>query len=404
MSSLSLRPSRKPEIRSCVLDILYLMFLFIGVVDSGPPLSKLPIDVTIIVGVILGLGMALTFASQSRIVFSQKSIFAQVLLFTLLGWLAMTLFWAPSNIAASAMLRAIIGVSVAFVYPIWMIGPDRDRLVRVLWFIAGFGVFLALAYGIYGYVPGIVPNRISLSRPIGLAAVILTVMAVGKKGRTSVVWGILALLLFIVLFQTGARGPTGASIIASCIAGVGMYLSRGEDRFPKQILEKVVLAISGIILMIPILTYQIESFPTMRRFSLLLEGGGPSLNNRVDFYTWSIKSWLSSPLSAVIGNGMGAFAESYSNASWYAYPHNIFVELAHGGGLVALVLFITFLTFVVRGSTSPPALKRPEHVTILGLATYMMINAQFSGDIYINKYLFSILGLLAVSSEMDRAI
>lgn len=401
MSSAPSWPHPDLRVRTAILDLFYLLFVFVGVLQAGPPLSLFPIDLTVLSAGVVIVGLGGTLARGQDLHITRQSLSAQILLFSLLGWFALSLLWATSSMTGvSVSSNRFFGLVIGFGYPVCVIGDDRRRIVRLLWFIAVLGIGLAALFFLYRQVPPMVPNRISISRPIGLAIVILTVRALTAKTQSALVWSGVVLVLFCVLFQTGSRAPAAGAVITAVLTG-GISLSARPGMTRTRLVGSAVATFGVVASTIVGLS---KSAPrTLERFLLLLQGGGASIQYRLDFYAWAIDSWLTSLASVAIGQGAGTFAANYTGPVSPNYPHNIFIELVHAGGLVALALFVSFLVISVRGVASKSALSRPEHIAIVGMAFFMFINAQFTGNLYINKYLFASLGLLVLSNGIENS-
>jgi hypothetical protein len=381
-------------------DSTYVIFLFIGVLEGGPPLSTFSIDFTVFFAAIVSVMLLVSVVVGSHRQFSRDILIAQGLLIGLLAWLAISLLWAPaSNVGPNRVIKAVVGLSIAFGYPIWMIGHDTYRIDRLLWIITGFGILLAVLFFIWDPILIVVPNRISLARPIGLATVILTARVITSQGRSTVIYVAIIPILIFALLKNGSRAPAGSAVI-SCGAIVvwGLINKRKIFNFSRWLL-----------LLIPVLIvffsdyFQSDTSSTVQRFMNLLNGGGTSVISRLHYYDWSISSWLSSPLSAVIGEGVGAFAVEYNGlGSSATYPHNIFVELAISGGFIALLLYMSFLWIVLKGIGSSEVSDHPVHIGVIGITVFMILNSQVTGDIYINKYLFLALSLLSLTKLMQK--
>lgn len=404
VNSLRSWPVIDATLRTAIFDGIYISFLFIGVLEDGPPLSKAPIDLTILTSIFVTIVIVYSIVNKGSIEISRRALISFVILTGLLAWLSVSVFWTSTFIGFWKVVKQTVGLSIAFGYPILVIGHDRNRIVRLLWMIVLFGIGLVLLHFSTEGVPTAVPNRIAIARPIGLAVIIIGVRAVTTRKLPAMGWFGLAFLLFIALLQNGSRAPAASAIIATALAG-GAALHFRVSSFRTYMSGVIPISVVGIITIILVLiNMDLQTWDTFRRLSIIFEGGGVSLQYRLDYWSWAIDSWTSSLVSFIIGQGTGSFAMNFVGPGQGVYPHNIFIEISHAGGAIGLLLFLSFIIVAVKGTAANSVIRQPDHIAIAGLTLYMFLNAQFSGDIYINKYLFTVIGLLIASngSQIQR--
>lgn len=161
------------------------------------------------------------------------------------------------------------------------------------------------------------------------------------------------------------------------------------------------LLITSLILFLIIISnptiLPVESLGNASRFLTLLRGGGVSASIRIQLYEASVVMWLDTPASIFFGQGIGSFISRNGG-----YPHNIFLELLVTGGLTALLWFVTALLWSARGAISRKELPSFQLIAGLALVIYMLANAQVSGDLYVNRYLFVFLGFVSLIRPSTR--
>ena len=106
------------------------------------------------------------------------------------------------------------------------------------------------------------------------------------------------------------------------------------------------------------------------------------------------------------GLGTGGFPSLFHLPDDRYYPHNIFLEIVLENGLIGLALFLGFLTVVFgrwRGwkrylRARPDSLAASEgtalHRTVGAIFLFALINAQFSGDIWVNEWVWVAAGMV----------
>jgi len=102
------------------------------------------------------------------------------------------------------------------------------------------------------------------------------------------------------------------------------------------------------------------------------------------------------------GLGTGGFSQLFSIGDQRFYPHNIFLELYIENGLPGLVIWLGFLAAVAvrwtrwKKRPADPG-SRTERILLRLVAAqfvFHMVNAQFSGDIFVNQWIWLWAGAL----------
>jgi len=163
--------------------------------------------------------------------------------------------------------------------------------------------------------------------------------------------GISALLSLGVLYLTGCRSAL-MGLTFSFAGGIPLYLAFfTKERFHKKGIVILVIFVmaSGVITL---------NLPSSEAKLMVTSVQGEP---RIQSFSAALKMWLNSPLTAIAGNGPGAFRKllpqySYPRfysgeliSSWHAV-HNEFLELLVEGGILSFVSFILFLFFLAKGS------------------------------------------------------
>jgi O-antigen ligase len=102
-----------------------------------------------------------------------------------------------------------------------------------------------------------------------------------------------------------------------------------------------------------------------------------------------------SALSSALGWGLGTggFSDLLSKGDYRFYPHNLFAEVGIENGLPGLLALFGFL-----GSGMARALRAARDPYVLAAFLgflYAFLNAQFSGDLMANEWIWLFAGLIA---------
>jgi O-antigen ligase len=98
--------------------------------------------------------------------------------------------------------------------------------------------------------------------------------------------------------------------------------------------------------------------------------------------------------NVLIGIGTGGWSYAHNRFDFRDYPHNIFLEIGSELGLLGLIIFCTFLWFIYRDLISAIVTKNKNSAIYLfavwgfGVTLVGFFNAQVSGDIFGNEYLW----------------
>lgn len=195
------------------------------------------------------------------------------------------------------------------------------------------------------------------------------------------------LLFFILMILLGKRGP----LLSLFIVFVLMYLFRRENLFKKD--SHVYVPIILLILFVGIYWDQLIDFATGLTG---VEAGRLSIVYRVFMIQLFVKILSSFSLT---GLGAGSFAKLSVGQDIRWYPHNIFIETILEAGILAgliliLIIFIQIREFLMLRKSYIHN-KKIYEVILHSTAIFMfgLINSQFSGDLFSNRFIWVGLGL-----------
>lgn len=364
-------------------------------------LRFIPFDLTFVFGLIL-LPATVIIATREACVRIPGELLGYVVSFIgFLIWILLSYFWVPSTgtgFAIVKLFRVFAGLAIILFCTTLLIGLDIERINRFIRFLVITGVFFATAFLITDVgLPFQAPNRITISRPIGVATVVLWVKILwGDTSYGTLVRGLGLLACLYSLLLSGARMPFLSTIF--CILFASFYYMVGEDVNIMKT-RATVYSIISLAIIIPIFSLSFGSLSnaaTLDRLLLLTERIGPSVAQRFLFWEVAFTEWLSHFSSILIGYGIGSFPYLLPGVT---YPHNIFLEAAVELGLVGIVLLVLVIFLPLRGVLSTDSYNMQQKVTVLMLVLYMLLNSQVTGNFYINRYLFAFLPLLPVASK-----
>lgn len=350
----------------------------------------------VIAGVILLVLMEMGTSGDARGYSSRLEARTSVRIFFFYSfYLVVTIAWSPNDNPFPAvadiclMLVTVLVVERAARY---------EKFVEAFWLwlellliaIAAFALFsqLFLAPAASADPPGRLsilgggPNI--LGRFLGMLCLLMVARSLRHGGglRWSVAWRIVvAAVALILLLQTGSRGAFTGFLIGLLVL---LVVRRMNVRL---------IAIGAIVILsfeylfkVMLDADTIESIGERWLVTTLEEG---YLSARDVLLAEAYKLWLERP---VFGGGLDSF--EYYTLGLDRYPHNLVMQMAQEGGIVAALLLLAWIVHVVASSW-----HGRNHYTEIGLSMTALIFgcALFSGDFYDARLIF-IFGVLTISS------
>ncbi|OZV81001.1 hypothetical protein CA850_12675 [Micromonospora echinospora] len=295
----------------------------------------------------------------------------------------------------------------AFVVAALLVVDRPARRMALLWASAGIGVLVALlamarpdpAYQALDTVVLAGTVSITTARLIGYGVVGLLCLGVLVR-RLRLVALLGAVALAVPLLMTGSRGPLVALALASLVLAVTV---RGARRW------RLLPPLAGLVGVTALTAATVLPEALTSRFAVLW--GGPldaSAEIRVMLSRLAAEVFLERPL----GLGWGGFGSVVPGGSLFVlpgledaiYPHNLPLEVAVEGGLVALAGLVLLL--VTAGRTLWRFRTDPSVVAAAALLTFAFVNSLFSADLNGNYLVWvfaaAVLAAQGQTSRRDR--
>jgi len=232
-----------------------------------------------------------------------------------------------------------------------------------------------------------------LGRFLGMLCLLMVAQSLRRGGglRWSAAWRIVAAAVaLILLLQTGSRGALTGLL-------VGLLALLVAHRMNTRLIGiGAVVILSFEYLFTAILNADMIESVGERWLVATLEEG--YLSARDVLLAVAYDSWLERP---IFGGGLDSF--EYYSFGLDRYPHNLVMQMAQEGGIVAVLLLLAWIVHVILNSW-----RGRNHYTEIGLSMTALIFgcSLFSGDFYDCRLIF-IFGVLTISSadiEASRRI
>ncbi|MDJ1433108.1 O-antigen ligase family protein [Halostagnicola sp. A-GB9-2] len=382
--------------------VSYVAFVFSGVYKSAGFLEWVPVDLTLLLGIItVAFTVMIAVVNQFKVTFSAVVI---TLLFSVFATYAVfTGFWTSSSeYYWSKSFRLIAVTGLAFGIGSIVIATSYRRLIYVAFSTTGLSTVTALeTLNQYRMVTGNVElypfgtNYLITGRVIGLGLILTVSYLIFSRENPSI--SVASLFVSVVtgyaLLVSGARGPMvlvfGAVVL---LVVTGVVTGSLPNNRPALVGYAIAVSLIGAAL-----TTIAQELRGMRRILQLVEGPGSSLGTRFDYWTATIEAfgrdmWF-------FGEGLGSWpVHVYYYADDQYYPHNILLEVIFELGTIGFVIFVALVLYAVAHTIQEwVTYNHPTQIVLVVLLIYMLGNAMISGDLNENRYLFAILGVMAYS-------
>jgi len=350
----------------------------------------------VLVGVPLIVLMEMDASGDARAQSGRAEARTSVGIFFVLGfYLVTTIAWTPND----NPFPAVVDICLMLVTLLVIERAARnDKFVEAFWLwlellliaIGAFALFTQLfpAPATSADLPGRLsilgggPNI--LGRFLGMLCLLMVAQSLRQGGglRWSIAWRIVtAAVALILLLQTGSRGAFAGLLVGLLTL---LFVRRMNV---KLIGIGAIVIFSFVYLFKVILNADTIEYIDERWFVTTFEEG--YLSARDVLLAEAYRLWLERP---VFGGGLDSF--EYYTFGLDRYPHNLVMQMAQEGGIVAALLLLAWIVHVILNSW-----HGRNHYTEIGLSMTALIFgcALFSGDFYDSRLMF-IFGVLTISS------
>lgn len=188
---------------------------------------------------------------------------------------------------------------------------------------------------------------------------------------------IISAVIIPVIYTAGSKGPVVSAIVVFML----WYYSKFGANIIQRAGTLFVICFVSLTSVWALSFIDTESY-LYQRFLLQIPDGSESLGeSRGVIWPLAIDRILNQDfLNLIFGVGIGGYEKLLTGASSgeRIYPHNIILELLIENGLFATVGLLILALYAYKRSESP----------LKYIFIYYLINAQFSGDMLLNEYLF----------------
>jgi O-antigen ligase len=367
---------------------LFSLYLVIGLFKNEAVVKALPVDATLLLGLLLALvcGMRLVSGRVRSVPYGFALTIAVVSLSLIvsLGWTTAHAYGSQKVTNYLTLTMLAIGAPF-FLFETW---DDLRRFFQWTVVVAVPVALLGLAHPSVdtGRLAG--DNTIGTSRLLCTAALILVLGALAGVARWRIPAAALAAGFIAVAAAVGSRGPLLSFALALTVA-----LSAWLLRVPRLVAP--VLAIAAVsVAVVPFV-----SLPATSSARLSEAARDPVATFRSDDRYFLVRqSFQLIDRYPIRGAGVGSFATVNPTDKW---PHNMFLELWAELGLAALLAVVAAVVWALAGlfrlawRLSPQSREQGLVYMLLAVFVFNLLAVQVSGNINDNRAFW---GLLAIVS------
>lgn len=350
-----------------IFSIIYSLFIFLVLnIPSVKIIYSSEIINIFALVCLFGVGLLrVVFIDDYKILYTKRTI--KFLILFLAMWIIimiLTLFNGSINLSLRNLLRYIVLISYVITVTLFTKYEDYKYIVilQSVWAgilsIMNFGGLIRLSRSLG-------QHYLTLGMPIGAGVVCMIGLLILDRGKLikKVHWIFILGISLITLGSLRGRAPLLLSIIVPIISTLIMSFSE------KGIINKIKIILPTTIALglLGYFTYQNLSKVWIERFMDLFLFQESS---RYYIYKTSIELFKNNPL----GKGLISF-DKYG----FPYPHNIFLEIAITGGIIAFTIFI-IISFIF-GANIISKIKSKSYGTIvasLSLFFFLTWNISFN--------------------------
>lgn len=374
--------------RDVCVPVALVLLLFAGYVKGTSALAWMPIDLTLVAGVVITLGIV-------AVALRNPGWIPRGALLVVTTWVMFapaTIFVASNEYGSEKVAKFWTITLLAALAPLFLLQTRLRRQIAAGAVVGMGAVSAALAFLVpdesqYGRLSALGSNTISMGRIAGAAALVLVAWGMYARGRWLAFAG--AALAAAAMVQSGSRGP-----LVAATAAVGVLAILGAVDRRSRLRRMLVIAVVGAAGWWMATTF--AGFGAERITATLQGGPDASIGARLQLIFASLQLISEHPL----GIGFGALYDNLplgialDSSGWRQYPHNILIEALTDAGWLAGVALVVL---IVAGLAQ---IRRTAHTADgavwSGLAIFFVINAMVSGDLNDNRTMFAALSVVWV--------
>ncbi len=313
----------------------------------------------------------------------------------MVAYLALTAFWAPHQARISESLTDLAYLGLLIVVATVVSAPDPARARRLT--LAAMYI-AAVVYALAGLLIGETDAQGRTTAFAGGPNVYTRVILLGVVAAIALtaLYGRRLFLLAIPLLASAALLPASRGAIVAALATMVVFGALTWGGWSPRAIGLAVLVTAGTLVVTWSLLPSAAVGVVRQRFVDQVFQRN-ELSGRPELISQALTIFLDDPL---IGAGLDSYFVRFGFGVGLEYPHNLVLDLAATGGVVALAIFGMFVVALVRDSR-PLQGMTADQLAMLLAACYLGAASMFSGEFYDSRF-FWVFAVLAVNYPAVR--
>ncbi len=313
----------------------------------------------------------------------------------MVAYLALTAFWAPHEARISESVTDLAFLGLLIVVATVVSAPDPARARRLT--LAAM-YLAAVVYALAGVLIGETDGQGRTTAFAGGPNVYTRVVLLGVVAAIALtaLYGRRLFLLAIPLLASAALLPASRGAIVAALATVVVFGAVTWGHWSRRAIGLAVLVTAGTL----VVTWSLlppAALDVVRRRFVDQVFQRTELSGRPELISQALTMFVDDPL---IGAGLDSYFVRFGLGVGLEYPHNLVLDLAATGGVVALAIFGMFVVALVR-DCRPLRPMTADQLAMLLSACYLGAASMFSGEFYDSRF-FWVFAVLAVNYPAAR--
>lgn len=378
-----------------MIELFLVIFLQSGIIKVLLTYFNIPtfVDLTILSALLLFVTIVINLHKNNyRIELNKNQIINIFIMFLILISIIFSLFYTSSENYAYTKTFHFLTILIAFVYPMILkkfsikkfftffilstliisivYTPLFFKAYSIL-YTANINVKTQMIYGSYltvGYIIGI--------------SIILNVFSNLYNNKIKL---LITVILFSILFITGARGPIVFLLLTFVIYGFNIIFIKRKINIKKTILISSLLILVFILISSKI-NFDVIFERSINRLFALTTNEDSASNDRLKRYYFVLEKTNSENL--LLGHGFGSFGIEFEKKDLRSYPHNIFLEFLFELGIIGLFLFLFLLYLISK------LLFYNKNFLLFATFIFLLLNSMKSLSISDSRIMFAFFAIM----------
>jgi O-antigen ligase len=372
-------------------EIALAFFFLVGLVKGDPRLASAPLDLTLVIGAIVVLGVAYRMFRGHSLRLPREYFFY----LPLLAMMILSLAYTPDLTAGiDKFLRFICLTSIGIISPFVLF--DQESKVRRFFLTMAIGG-LALAINSLTMLGGeerlVSPSGLNTELGAASAIALIVIWAMLFPRWPFLARVLLYPVLGVLIVALIGSGGRFANVSAVLCLVIGTLLYR-------KLFGDVLLMGALALVALPLIWIPQASFEYLHS----LIHPAQAMGTRNDLMWLGVQMFSAHPL---FGVGLEGFRFLSPNPLTYNYPHNLFLEIGSEMGILAAFAFLALAFCAFRESISQLRSKLDRANTLVPtvflLLVYSFLDAMVSGDINDLRFMWFVFALPFVLRNLQSS-